>query len=125
QWVAIIALEPGRKVLHERIRITNPQPTMATYYFWNCTAYPNTDGMRFMYPMALGQDHAGTTFFEWPKNKGVDISWTKNYKPPASIFAYDADQDFFGGYDYDADRGLVATANHHKLPGKKAWTWGR
>jgi tetratricopeptide (TPR) repeat protein len=32
--------------------------------------------------------------------------------------------DFFGAYDVDADRGVVAIADHRELPGKKAWTWG-
>lgn len=125
QWVVVVTLRPGRKFLEERIRIFNPTPYVQPYYFWNCTAVPNTDGMRFMYPMTLGTDHAGKTFYRWPVNKGVDLSWSKNYRRPSSIFAYECDQDFFGSYDYDVDHGVVAYANHFDLPGKKAWTWGR
>jgi tetratricopeptide (TPR) repeat protein len=33
-------------------------------------------------------------------------------------------EDFFGGYDYKAQAGIVHIANHHISPGKKQWTWG-
>jgi tetratricopeptide (TPR) repeat protein len=125
QWVAVVRLRPGRCFLEERIRIYNPTPYVQLYYFWNCTAAPNTDGWRFIYPMTLGSDHAGTSFFRWPMDKGVDLTWSKNYRRPTSIFAYQCDQDFFGSYDHDDDHGVVAYANHFDLPGKKAWTWGR
>ena len=48
-----------------------------------------------------------------------------NYQDASSIFAWHCDQDFFGSYDDDVDRGVVSYANHHQLPGKKAWTWGQ
>jgi len=125
QWVAVVTLRPGCKFLEERIRIYNPTSYVQPYYFWNCTAVPNTDGTQFIYPMTLGSDHAGTSFFRWPIDKGVDLSWSKNYRGPTSIFAYECDQDFFGSYDHSVDHGIVAYANHFDLPGKKAWTWGR
>lgn len=124
QWAAIITLRPGKAYLEERIRLYNPTEYPQPYYFWNCTAVPNTEGMRFMYPMTLGTDHNGTVFFHWPVHEGVDLSLSKNYREPSSIFAYQCDRDFFGSYDYDLDRGLVAYADHRILPGKKAWTWG-
>ncbi|MBM3335569.1 DUF5107 domain-containing protein, partial [Candidatus Sumerlaeota bacterium] len=125
QWVVVVRLRPGRSFLEERVRIYNPTPHVQPYYFWNCTAVPNTDGTQFIYPMTLGSDHAGTRFFRWPVDKGVDLSWSRNYKGPTSIFAYECDQDFFGSYDHQTDHGIVAYANHFELPGKKAWTWGR
>jgi len=125
QWVVVVRLRPGRSFLEERIRIYNPTPYVQPYYFWNCTAVPNTDGTQFIYPMTLGTDHGGTNFFRWPINKGVDLSGSKNYRQPTSIFAYQCDQDFFGSYDHQDDHGIVAYANHFDLPGKKAWTWGR
>jgi tetratricopeptide (TPR) repeat protein len=33
-------------------------------------------------------------------------------------------EDFFGGYDYAAQAGIVHFSNHHISPGKKQWTWG-
>ncbi len=125
RWTVIVTLRPGRAFLEERVRIYNRTETVRPYYLWNCTAVPNTPGFRFVYPMTLGTDHAGTTFYTWPISEGRDLSLGRTYEDASSIFAYRCDQDFFGSYDEDADRGVVAYADHHLLPGKKAWTWGR
>lgn len=125
QWMVQVRLRPGRRFLEERIRIYNRRSTPAWYYFWNCTAVPNTDGTEFVYPMKLGTDHGYGTFYSWPFHEGKDLRWSKGYDEPTGHFAYQCDQDFFGSYDHDIDYGLVAFADHHQLPGKKAWTWGR
>jgi tetratricopeptide (TPR) repeat protein len=124
QWTVIVTLRPGRSFLEERIRIYNPTPTIRPYYFWNCTAVPNTPGFRFIYPMTLGTDHGAEQFFRWPIHEGKDLTYGTNYQDASSIFAWYCDQDFFGSYNNDLDRGIVAYGNHHQLPGKKAWTWG-
>jgi tetratricopeptide (TPR) repeat protein len=124
RWTVRVTLHPGRSYLDEQIRISNPTDTLAPYYFWNCTAFPNRPGTRFIYPMRLATDHFGRKFFAWPVSEGKDLSWLKNYDAPSSVFAVGCDQDFFGAYDVEADRGIVATAHHHELPGKKGWTWG-
>ncbi len=124
KWTVVVTLRPGRSFIEERIRIYNPTETIRPYYFWNCTAVPNTKGFRFIYPMTLGMDHSGDKFFRWPVDEGKDLTRGTNYQDASSIFAYNCDQDFFGSYNDDLDRGVVAYANHHQLPGKKAWTWG-
>jgi tetratricopeptide (TPR) repeat protein len=124
KWTVVVTLRPGRSFIEERIRIYNPTETIRPYYFWNCTAAPNTKGFRFIYPMTLGTDHGAEKFFHWPVNEGKDLSRGTNYQDASSIFAWHCDQDFFGSYNDDLDRGVVAYANHHQLPGKKAWTWG-
>ncbi len=80
-------------------------------------------GTRFIYPSPLHRNY-GVKFFSWPVHEGKDLSWLKNYDSPSSIFSVDCPFDFFGGYDVDADRGVVQVANHYELSGKKAWTWG-
>lgn len=125
RWTVWLTLHPSKAFLDEQIRMYNPTDGTHPYYFWNCTAFPNLPGTRFIYPMTLGCDHNGTTFFSWPVNDGKDLSWLKNYETMSSIFAYDCVFDFFGSYDVDLDRGLVSYANHHELQGKKAWTWGK
>jgi tetratricopeptide (TPR) repeat protein len=125
RWTVVVTLRPGRACIEERIRIYNPTETIRPYYFWNCTAVPNTPGFRFIYPMTLGCDHAGEKFFQWPVDQGKDLARGTNYQDASSIFAWHCDQDFFGSYNDDLDRGVVSFANHHQLPGKKAWTWGR
>ena len=124
QWTVRVTLHPGKAYLDEQIRIFNPFDTMSPYYFWNCTAFPNRPGTRFIYPMTLGTDHAGVKFFNWPIHEGKDLTWLKNYETSSSVFSVDCVFDFFGAYDVDADRGIVQTADHHELSGKKAWTWG-
>jgi len=124
RWTVRVTLHPGKSYLEEQIRIVNPTDGMHPYYFWNCTAFPNRPGTRFIYPMTLGTDHSGRKFFFWPIHEGKDLSWLKNYDTWASVFAYQCEFDFFGAYDVDLDRGIVQVANHHVLPGKKAWTWG-
>ena len=125
KWTVVVTLRPGRAFIEERIRIYNPTETIRPYYFWNCTASPNTPGFRFIYPMTLGMDHSGETFFNWPIDHGKDLTRGTNYQDASSIFAYNCDQDFFGSYNDDLDHGVVSYANHHQLPGKKAWTWGQ
>ena len=124
RWTVRVTLHPGRAYLDEQIRIENPTDGMHPYYFWNCTAFPNRPGTRFIYPMSLGTDHNAREFFRWPVHEGRDLTWLKNYETYASVFAVNCSYDFFGAYDVDADRGIVQVANHHELGGKKAWTWG-
>lgn len=125
KWTVLVTLRPGRAFIEERIRIYNPTETVRPYYFWNCTAVPNTPGFRFIYPMTLGCDHGAEKFFDWPIDNGKDLTRGTNYYDASSIFAWHCDQDFFGSYDDGANRGIVAFANHHQVPGKKAWTWGQ
>jgi tetratricopeptide (TPR) repeat protein len=124
RWTVRVTLHPGKAYLDERIRLYNPVDALNPYYFWNCTAFPSRKGTRFIYPMTLGTDHHGVKFFSWPIHEGEDLSWLRNYETWASIFSVNCSYDFFGAYDVDADRGVVQYANHHKLGGKKAWTWG-
>ena len=125
RWTVRVTLRPGKAYLEERIRMYNPTDGMHPYYFWNCTAYPNKPGTRFIYPMTLGTDHNGTEFFNWPIHQGRDLTWLKNYQTPSSVFSVDCQYDFFGAYDVDDDRGIVQVADHRELSGKKAWTWGQ
>ena len=124
-WEVRLTLRPGTARLDEEIRIFNPTDLPHPYYFWNNTAFPQRDGTRFLYPMSLASDHFGTTFYRFPEDDGVDLTRLPNYHEPTSIFAYRAVHDFFGAYDTGADRGIVQTADHRELPGKKGWTWGQ
>ncbi len=125
KWTVRVTLHPGKALLDEDIRIYNPTDAMNPYYFWNCTAFPQKKGTRFIYPMSRGTDHFGVKYFDWPVNEGIDLSWTKNYADASSIFAVDCSYDFFGAYDVDLDRGIVQVADHNEHQGKKAWTWGQ
>ena len=53
-----------------------------------------------------------------------DLSFYANISTPCSYMCMGSKEDFFGGYDYKAEAGIVHIANHHISPGKKQWTWG-
>ncbi|MBU6399103.1 MAG: tetratricopeptide repeat protein [Verrucomicrobia bacterium] len=53
-----------------------------------------------------------------------DLSFYANLPTPCSFMSMGSQEDFFGGYDYQAQAGIVHLANHHIAPGKKQWTWG-
>ncbi len=125
RWTVRVTLHPGKAYLDESIRMFNPTDGTHTYYFWNNTAFPNLEGTRFIFPMSLGSNHNGDEFFSWPLHEGKDMTWLKNYPTMSSVFGYQCDQDFFGAYDVDLDRGIVSHADHHSVQGKKAWTWGK
>lgn len=125
QWVVTIRLLPGKDYLEEKIRIYNPTENKKIFYFWNCVAVENTDSSQLIYPMTLGQDHWGKTFYSWPVDKGKNLSWLKNYQLPTALFSYRCDQNFYGSYDHALDQGLLTYSNHYELEGKKSWTWGK
>jgi len=125
RWTVRVTLHPGKAYLDESIRMFNPTDGTHTYYFWNNTAFPNLEGTRFIFPMSLGSNHNGDEFFSWPVHEGRDMTYLKNYPTMSSVFGYQCDQDFFGAYDVDLDRGIVSHADHHSVQGKKAWTWGK
>jgi tetratricopeptide (TPR) repeat protein len=53
-----------------------------------------------------------------------DLSFYADIPVPTSYMCMESQEDFFGGYDYFAQAGIVHYANHHISPGKKQWTWG-
>ena len=53
-----------------------------------------------------------------------DLSFYANIPTPCSYMCMGSKEDFFGGYDYKAEAGIIHIANHHVSPGKKQWTWG-
>ncbi|HXR46404.1 MAG TPA: DUF5107 domain-containing protein [Candidatus Limnocylindrales bacterium] len=53
-----------------------------------------------------------------------DLSFYANIPVPTSYMCMGSKEDFFGGYDYKAQAGIIHIANHQISPGKKQWTWG-
>jgi tetratricopeptide (TPR) repeat protein len=53
-----------------------------------------------------------------------DLSFYANIPTPCSYMCMGSKEDFFGGYDFKAQAGIIHLANHHVSPGKKQWTWG-
>lgn len=61
---------------------------------------------------------------ELPAYAPNDLSFYANIPVPTSYMCMDSKEDFFGGYDYREQAGIIHIANHHISPGKKQWTWG-
>jgi tetratricopeptide (TPR) repeat protein len=53
-----------------------------------------------------------------------DLSFYANIPVPTSYMCMGSQEDFFGGYDFKEQAGIIHVANHHISPGKKQWTWG-
>ncbi len=53
-----------------------------------------------------------------------DLRWYANIPAPTSYMCTGSRGDFFGGYDFHRQAGIIHVANHHIAPGKKQWTWG-
>jgi tetratricopeptide (TPR) repeat protein len=74
------------------------------------------------YPAQFLPPHCGgTPPVDYAPN---DLSFYANIPVPTSYMCMGSQENFFGGYDYAAQAGIVHYANHHISPGKKQWTWG-
>ncbi|MHB1307891.1 MAG: DUF5107 domain-containing protein [Limisphaerales bacterium] len=72
-------------------------------------------------PQANCESRTANQLPSYPAN---DLAFYANIPVPTSYMCMGSEEDFFGGYDYAAQAGLIHVANHHLSPGKKQWTWG-
>ena len=77
-------------------------------------------------PCAPSSDspRSGAHWVTGPTYAPNDLSFYANIPVPTSYMCMGSQEDFFGGYDYQAQAGIIHVANHHISPGKKQWTWG-
>ena len=75
-------------------------------------------------PSQFVPSHCRNSKRELPDYAPNDLSFYANIPVPTSYMCMGSEEDFFGGYDYKAQAGIVHVANHHISPGKKQWTWG-
>ena len=131
-----IALRPDASYFETRAVVTNRTPDKHSFLWWENAAVAVHEEYRLIFPPDVTwvhhhNDAAHTTFplasgqygaeaFKEP----TDISWHKNSKLATSYFAGPSKYDFFGGYDYRRECGILHIANHHTAPGKKMFTWG-
>jgi len=136
RWAVGYTLRPGKAYLEASLRIVNRTPVANTMLcFANVAVHANDDDQILFPPSTqYATGHAKRTFRTWPiagrtpeaseSGKGVDISWYKNHKLPASVFAWNYEDDFFAGYDHGREAGTMSIADHNIVPGKKFFTWG-
>ena len=131
-----ICLHPGKSYIEAKVRIYNRTPFVQTFLWWANVGIRVHDQYQAFFPpdVTYVADHAKRAISSFPiarnfyygvdYRKGVDISWYKNIPVPTSYMVTESDYDFFGGYDYQKQAGVVHFANRHLAPGKKLWTWG-
>ena len=134
-----IRLRPGSALVELRGRLYNRTPFTQTFLWWANVAARVHENYQSFFPTDVHYvaDHAVRAMSSFPKAEnfyyGVDyaarpgandLAWYKNIPVPTSYMVCQTQEDFFGGYDHDAQGGFIHVANKHISPGKKQWTWG-
>jgi len=128
-------VQPNSSVIQMTIRPNNSTPYVNSFLFWaNPAVHANTD-YQVIYPPSVEYitGHHKVEMNTWPiadrrymdyDYQGMDISLWKNTGVPSSFFAWDLQEDFFGGYDHGKQAGTAWIGNHYTSPGMKYWTDG-
>jgi len=131
-----IVLRPDSSYFETRAVVTNRTADRHSFLWWENAAVAVHEDYRLIFPPDVTWVHhhndAGHTTFPIASGQygadsitvPKDISWHKNSKLATSYFAGPSRYDFFGGYDYRRECGILHIANHHIAPGKKMFTWG-
>ncbi|HUW82134.1 MAG TPA: DUF5107 domain-containing protein [Phycisphaerae bacterium] len=135
KWVVGLTIHPDRSYLEVTTRIFNRTPYVHSLLCFTNVAVHVNEHYQVIFPPTTeyGTQHAKCEFIRWPiadgaydqiDYTGVDVSWWKNHPDPLSIFAWNYEDDFFGGYDHGRQAGIVHVADHRAVPGKKFFTFG-
>ena len=136
KWLVGMTLYPDRSGLELTCKAFNRTPFAWPMLFWiNAAVHANTS-YQVIFPPSTewAAQHSKPEFASWPMarqvyggtdyTRGVDISWWKNHPNPVSFFAWNYEDDWFGGYDHGRQAGVVHVADHRIAPGKKFFEWG-
>lgn len=135
KWEVGLTLFPDKSYIEATVNIYNQTPYIQSFLYWaNVSVHCNKDYQVIFPPKTqFGVQHAKNEFVDWPVGKGfyggldrtgTELSWWKNHPNSTSIFAWNFEDDFLGGYDYGKDAGTIHVANHHVVGGKKFFLWG-
>ncbi|HVN79037.1 MAG TPA: DUF5107 domain-containing protein [Terriglobia bacterium] len=130
KWLVGLTMYPDKSYLEASVRLINRTPLAhSMLYFANVAVHANPEYQVIFPPNTeWGTQHAKVEFVHWPIGKGiyagvdyngVDVSWWKSHPAPVSIFAWNFEDDFFGGYDHGQKAGVVHVADHNIVSGKK------
>jgi Tfp pilus assembly protein PilF len=147
RMVARFSLAADHAALRVDVTLSNPTEQPQTFLWWANPAVAANRDYQAVFPPDVRAvlDHGKRDVSEFPIARGVyykvdygrgpepadaqgrggtDISRYRNIPVPTSYMAYRSDFDFMGGYDHGRRMGLLHVADHHRVPGKKQWTWG-
>lgn len=131
-----IVLRPGCAYFETRMKLYNRTPIPHSFLWWENAAVPVNEEYRIFFPQDVSYVNfhylksrasypvAGNVVYNGiPMQEDRDISWHKNTRQATSYFASASDFDFFGGYDYGKQCGVVHIGDRYISPGKKMFTW--
>jgi tetratricopeptide (TPR) repeat protein len=136
KWLVGLTLRPDSSAVEVTIRIFNRTPLPNSILCFANVAVHANENYQILFPPTteVATFHGKNQFSDWPIShevyngqdyrRGVDVSWWKSHLTPTSFFAFDAEEDFLGGYDHGKKAGVVFVGDHNAVPGKKLWTWG-
>ena len=136
KWLVGLTLRPDSSAIEVTIRIFNRTPLAHSILCFANVAVHANENYQILFPPTteVATFHGKNQFSGWPISRevyngqdytrGVDASWWKNHLTPTSFFAFDAEEDFLGGYDHGRKAGVALIGDHNVAPGKKLWTWG-
>ena len=131
-----IVLRPDSSYFETRVAVTNRTAVKHNFLWWENAAVKVHPKYRLVFPPDVTWVHhhndAGHTTFPIAEGQygsetiaePKDLSWHGNSQIATSYFAAPSKYDFFGGFDYEKNCGILHIANHHVSPGKKMFTWG-
>lgn len=135
-WAVGLTLHPGKSYLEASFRMINRTPVPTSMLSFTNTAVHVDDSYQVIFPPSTQfvTYHAKRSFTTWPIattrfngtdfTAGVDVSWYKNHVSGNSMFAWNYQDDFMGGYDHAKQAGIMSISDHNVVPGKKFFTWG-
>ena len=137
-WAIGLTLFPDRSYIKVTGRFINGSPDRNSMLHWNNVATHANDSYQILFPESatVGMFHHKLSHIHWPiANEpykgnedfvGVDVSFWKNLPSLKgdSVFIYDLQDDWLGGYDYSVDAGTILVGDHNINKGGKFWTWG-
>lgn len=137
-WAVGLTLYPDKSYIEVTGRFFNNSTDRNSMLHWNNVATHTNENYQIIFPESteFGMFHHKLSHIHWPVPQtpykdnpayiGTDISWWKNLPSLTgdSVFIYDLQDDFVGGYDHGADAGTMLVGNHNINKGGKFWTWG-
>ncbi|MHC4570821.1 MAG: DUF5107 domain-containing protein [Planctomycetota bacterium] len=135
KWMVGLTLYPGKSYLEATIKPFNRTPFANSFLCFANVGIHASPQYQVIFPPStqFATYHTKNQFARWPIShevfnridytRGVDVSWWKNHPEWTSMFAWNYEDDFFGGYDHGKRAGTVSVANHHVVPGRKFWEW--
>ncbi len=131
-----VTLHPGRSYFEVEYRINNPTDVTKTFLFWANASMTANENYRTFWPPSqeIAVNHNNSDFTHWPVShsnysgtdytSGVDLTWWKNHPEPKSLFFWQAEEGFIGGYDYGKDAGTVHVGNVYENKTSKLFQFG-